>query len=120
MGGAAAYLVGLYNDQPQAAASNGGSVWDVIPGDIVAHAIIGAAAAAACPGVREHVAAPPKEEGGAKGPMIVQVGSSCSYPLSFADMFNTGGATASPCGDHRQPVRLLAMLGPFGNGMLWQ
>ena len=33
VGGAAAYLVGFYNDQPEAAATNGDSVWDVIPGE---------------------------------------------------------------------------------------
>jgi hypothetical protein len=34
VGGAAAYLVGLYNDQPEAAATDGDSVWDVVPGEL--------------------------------------------------------------------------------------
>jgi hypothetical protein len=32
VGGAVAYMVGLYNDQPEAVASDGNSIWDVVPG----------------------------------------------------------------------------------------
>jgi len=99
VGGALAYLVGLYNDQPEAVASNGASVWDVVPGDVVAHATIAAAAAAASAASRERIVAPlrgpPPCKGGRQDDqplMVVQVSSSTTYPLTMAAMFNNGGA----------------------------
>jgi hypothetical protein len=54
VGGAVAYMVGLYNDQPEAVASNGNSVWDVVPGERpsarAAPRPVAAAAMAACCG----------------------------------------------------------------------
>ena len=32
VGAAAAYLLGLYDDQPEAAAVCGSSIWDIVPG----------------------------------------------------------------------------------------
>jgi len=93
--------VGLYNDQPEAAASDGSSVWDVVPGDVVAHATIAAAAAAASARARDHIMAPlqaaddaaakAKGETARRLPMIVQVSSSCVNPVTFSEMFNAGG-----------------------------
>ena len=125
VGGAAAYLVGLYNDQPEAAASNGLSVWDVVPGDIVAHAVVAAAAAGAAPAARDFVtttrAAPAclavqqrqqqqqqeqaqeQQQQQQQAPMIVQVSSSCVYPLPFSHMFNAG---MTWCAAHRRPFTL--------------
>jgi hypothetical protein len=63
-------------------------------GEIVAHATIAAAAAAANAQTRARIVAP-LAEGQGEGevlPMIVQVGSSTTYPLTFADMFNVAGA----------------------------
>lgn len=113
VGGAAAYLVGLYNDQPEAAASDGSSVWDVVPGDVVAHATIAAAAAAASARARDHIMAPlqaaddaaakAKGETARRLPMIVQVSSSCVNPVTFSEMFNAGVVW---CTAHRRPFTL--------------
>ncbi|GBF91008.1 hypothetical protein Rsub_03863 [Raphidocelis subcapitata] len=104
VGGAAAYLVGLYNDQPEAAATNGDSIWDVIPGDIVAHAVIATAAAAASAATRAHVMAPLRSGAEGEGDyMIVQVGSSTTYPLTFAQIFNTGVLW---CTAHKRPFTM--------------
>lgn len=80
-------------------------------GDIVAHATIAAAAAGASPAAREHVCAPLRARGGeaapegepAAEPMIVQVSSSCTYPLTFSSMFNAGVVW---CTAHRRPFTL--------------
>ncbi|GBF97098.1 hypothetical protein Rsub_10109 [Raphidocelis subcapitata] len=111
VGGAVAYLVGLYNDQPEAVASDGGSVWDVVPGDVVAHATIAAAAAGASAAARERIVGPLRAaaagcdgKGGEEQPlMVVHVGSSSTYPLTMSDMFNHGVVW---CAAHRRPFTL--------------
>ncbi|KAI8475868.1 MAG: male sterility protein-domain-containing protein [Monoraphidium minutum] len=100
VGAAAAYVVGLYDDQPEATAMAGSNVWDVIPGDCVAATVIAAAAAAAAPAARGCIAAAgggPADEarrvqgageaaggggGGAPPLMLVHASSSCTYPLT--------------------------------------
>jgi len=136
--------VGLYNDQPSAAAVGGSSVWDFVPGDTVAHAIVATAAAVASAGARGRIAAAAGggwgsgegvveggrgagsvtmmgvQEGvrgidvesgavaagaaagaarervageGEKAPplLIVQVATSCTYPLLACQLFNQSG-----------------------------
>lgn len=163
VGAATAYLLGLYDDQPEAAAVCGSSIWDIVPGapralrggnlrpgdataharaavvalhdaaahceapplapsgahaesppptlsfppgDTVAHATIAAAAAAACPASRAYIstgsgrapataAAAGTETGSlwgsaaaVGGPLIVQVATSCTYPVAAYKIFN--------------------------------
>jgi hypothetical protein len=57
----------------------------------VAHATIAAAAAAANAATRARVVAPLAAPGQAPPPMVIQVSSSTTYPLTFSDMFNVGG-----------------------------
>ncbi|GBF91009.1 hypothetical protein Rsub_03864 [Raphidocelis subcapitata] len=105
VGAALAYLVGLYNDQPEAAAMGGGSVWDIVPGDTVAHAVIAAAAAAASPEARALIAGGGGSEAAAAPPppMIVQVATSCTYPLTASFMFNHAVLW---CAAHPRPFTL--------------
>ena len=97
-------MLGMYDDQPEAAAVTGQSVWDLIPGDIVASAIVVAAAGAASPAGRAAMSVgeplPPQQLGAGEGAgattapppppplMVVQAATSCTYPITASLMYN--------------------------------
>ncbi|KAI8477069.1 MAG: male sterility protein-domain-containing protein [Monoraphidium minutum] len=104
VGACMAYLVGLYNDQAASVAvAEVGSVWHVVPADLVAHACLALAAAAAAA-----ARAPRAPAAGAPGPaapplLIVQAATSTTFPLRTDVMFNHGFAW---CSAHPRPLSL--------------
>ncbi|GBF93777.1 hypothetical protein Rsub_06109 [Raphidocelis subcapitata] len=110
VGALAAYISGLYNDNPAAVAADGDSAWDVVPGDLVAHAIIAAAAATAARAAPHAAPAPGAGRAAAAAaaprlqpPLVVQAATSTTHPLTTADCFN---AVYRWVGAHPRPFTL--------------